>query len=93
MSEKNMKEVWTVCDRGQDRKPFWLRVGTAFENKDGSWSLMLDALPVNGKLIMRDQREREDRPDSSPRRAAPRASSRARDDGPDYGGDDRDLPF
>ncbi len=64
----NRKEVWTVCPRGEGKKDFWLRVGTAFENRDGSWSLMLDALPVNGKLIMREPRE-EPRDDASPVRA------------------------
>ncbi|HVL59806.1 MAG TPA: hypothetical protein VM430_00125 [Microbacterium sp.] len=79
----NMKEVWTVSPRGEGKKDFWLRVGTAFENRDGSWSLVLDALPVNGKLIVRDQREREDRNDPSSARRQARAP--ARDDDFNYG--------
>lgn len=86
-----MKEVWTVCPRGEGKKDFWLRVGTAFENRDGSWSVVLDAIPVNGKLIVRDQREQDRRDDPPPRRSD-RRSPPPRDDGPDYG-TDSDVPF
>lgn len=57
MADWKMKEVWTVCERGEGKKPFWLRIGTVFENKDGSWGGTLDALPVNGKIIVRDKKE------------------------------------
>lgn len=73
------KEVWTVCPRGEGKKDWWLRIGTAFANKDGSWTVMLDALPTNGKLIIRDEQER-DRSDEPPRRAPQR--SREDDDVP-----------
>lgn len=85
---KNMKEVWTAVERGEGKKDFWLRLGTAFENRDGSWSIVLDALPVNGKLIMRDKREWDD---DAPKRDEPRrtpqhrtTTARDRDD---------DIPF
>ena len=92
MSDSKRREVWTVADRGEGRKGFWLRIGTAFENKDGSWSLVLDALPVNGKLIVRDERPREDQANAPPRRADTRAAARAHDD---FGGpsDDSGIPF
>lgn len=84
----NRKEVWTTCPRGEGKKEFWLRCGTAFENRDGSWSIVLDALPINGRLIVRDekQHERDESPPPRRARAAPRP-----DDGPDYGADD--VPF
>lgn len=85
----NRREVWTVCPRGEGKKDFWLRVGTAFENRDGSWSIVLDALPVNGKLIVRDEREREQREDPPPRRQ--RSAPRHDDFGPGPSGDD--IPF
>ena len=85
----NRKEVWTTSPRGEGKKDFWLRVGTAFENKDGSWSIVLDALPVNGRLIVRDERERDQVQNDEPRR---RASAPNRDDfGGSRGGDD--IPF
>ena len=50
---KNMKTVFTVVERGQG-KSIWVRVGTGFLNKDGSWNLHLDAVPTNGKLQVRE---------------------------------------
>jgi hypothetical protein len=38
---------------GVDRKDRWVRVGVAFPNKDGSESVLLHALPINGKLPLR----------------------------------------
>lgn len=85
----NRKEVWTVCPRGEGKKDFWLRIGTAFENRDGSLSVILDALPTNGKIIVRDEKPREEA-DPPPRRA-PRAAPRANDD---FGGlADEEIPF
>jgi hypothetical protein len=47
------KIVYTVTERGE--KSFWTRVGVAFENRDGSLTLRLDAVPVNGMLQVRDE--------------------------------------
>jgi len=58
MSDKKYKHLWMVEDypaRGE--KPagsHWTKIGVAFENRDGSWSIDLKAFPVNGKLQMRD---------------------------------------
>jgi hypothetical protein len=49
MDTKQIKAVYTIIDKPGD-KSFWLRVGSAFLNRDGSWNLKLDALPVNGQL-------------------------------------------
>jgi hypothetical protein len=53
---KTMKVVWTVVDRGQG-KSFWTRVGVGFVNRDGSITLRLDAIPVNGTLQVREWQE------------------------------------
>lgn len=55
----NRKDVFTIIDRGEGKKSFWLKIGAAFENKDGSWSVTLDALPVNGRLQIREPQERQ----------------------------------
>jgi hypothetical protein len=47
------KAVYTVTE-GKDGKSFWCRIGVAFENRDGSINIFLDALPVNGKLQVRE---------------------------------------
>jgi len=44
--------VFTIVE--QDEKAFWRRVGSGFVNRDGSYNLYLDALPVNGRLHMRE---------------------------------------
>ncbi len=58
-SRRRFKEVWLVEDR-REGKAFWTRVGTAFENRDGSWNLRLSAVPVgSGNLNIRDPRPAE----------------------------------
>ena len=47
---KGMKQLVGVVERGEGdkKKSFWTRVGTAFENGDGSWNLLFDYFPANG---------------------------------------------
>lgn len=56
--KKNMKHLWMVEDvpatGNREAKSFWTKVGVAFENRDGSWSLELSAIPVSGRLQMRE---------------------------------------
>jgi len=59
-----MKAVYTIVERkGSDRK-LWIRIGTAFTNKDGSLNLRMDALPVNGELHIRDAEPKSGKPDT-----------------------------
>jgi hypothetical protein len=72
---KSMKSVFTIVDRGGG-KSFWVRVGVAFTNRDGSLNVKLDAIPVNGTLQVRDWEPLEKRAeggDSPTRLRAPRA--------------------
>jgi hypothetical protein len=56
---KRFKEVWLVEDR-KNARSVWTRVGTAFENADGSWNIRLSAVPVGaGRLNVRDPLPRE----------------------------------
>jgi hypothetical protein len=55
MADKNetkRQAVFTTVLR-KDRT-MWIRIGTAFTNRDGSLNVVLDALPVNGKLHIRE---------------------------------------
>ena len=54
-----MKDVYTIIEKDELDKAFWLRVGAAFENRDGSLNIFLDALPVNGKLHVRERKIKE----------------------------------
>ena len=52
----------------------WPKIGVAFMNRDGSISILLDALPLGtNKLQVREMRE-----DGRPRRTAPRRGAPSR---------------
>lgn len=68
-----VKAVYTVIERGQGQKPFWLRIGAAFVNRDSSLTVKLNALPLNGTLQVRDV---------EPQAASGAGASRAEDDIP-----------
>jgi hypothetical protein len=53
------KEVFTITE-GQEGKKFWHRIGTAFPCQDGSINVQLDALPINGKLNIRDPKPKDE---------------------------------
>jgi len=52
-SPKNKRVAYTIVERTEG-KSYWVRVGTAFENRDGSLNVYLDAIPVNGRLQIRE---------------------------------------
>ena len=43
-----VRQVFTIVER--DGKNFWTRIGAAFTNRDGSETVLLDALPLNGRI-------------------------------------------
>ena len=49
---KPFQTVYTIVERGGRR--LWLRIGTAFINRDQSLNVRLDAMPVNGQLHIRE---------------------------------------
>ena len=51
-----MKDVYAIYESkdGQQRSR-WVRVGVAFPSKDGSLNVLLDALPLSGRLQLRDR--------------------------------------
>jgi hypothetical protein len=60
----------------KDKPTFWMRVGSAFLNKDDSVNVYLDVLPANQKLQLReftdeDLRERDSRRGPRPSADAP----------------------
>jgi hypothetical protein len=63
-SGKARHVAYTVIERSEG-KSFWLRVGTAFENRDGSLNVYLDAIPVNGRLQIRQYAPDEERDGNS----------------------------
>ena len=60
MSDKKPKGVYVIIENERLEKPLWKRVGTAFINRDESLNILLDALPLNGKLHVRELKDREE---------------------------------
>ena len=56
MSNNQAKDVYAIVKNGE--KAFWQKIGRAHVNKDGSWNVYLNALPLNGELNIRDPRPR-----------------------------------
>ena len=57
MSKSRCMKVYTIIDRGDEKKAIWIQIGAAFENKDGSLNVRLNALPVDGKLHIREKND------------------------------------
>ena len=58
--KKKFKHLWMVeeyVDKEGSARSAWTKVGVAFENRDGSWAIELAAVPVNGRLQMRDPKQ------------------------------------
>ncbi len=61
MTEKQslIKDVYHIKDIPNNGKSLWIKIGTAFLNKDGSINVFLDTLPIDGRLHIRDRKEIE----------------------------------
>jgi hypothetical protein len=53
-NKTQLKAIFTIVESDKLEKPLFRRIGTGFVNRDGSLNVFLDALPVNGKLHIRD---------------------------------------
>lgn len=49
-----MLKVYTIVEKPGAQKGIWLEIGVASENRDGSFSAKLDALPLNGAIHIRE---------------------------------------
>ena len=54
-----MKGAYTIVKR-EGKKNFWLQLGIAVDNKDGSENVYLNALPLDGKLTIREMKPKEE---------------------------------
>ena len=61
MDQSKMKIAYVITQRGTQK--YWTRIGTAFVNRDGSFNVKLEAVPVSGEIHVRDYVPREDRED------------------------------
>ena len=54
------KLVYTIIESKNSDRSFWVRIGRAFVNRDESLTVLLNALPVNGRLHIREPCEEFD---------------------------------
>ena len=47
--QRKMFKVITPIEKANGKDKYWMRLGTAFTNKDDSINVYLDAIPVNQK--------------------------------------------
>jgi competence protein ComEA len=51
-------QVWAIPESRDGEKTFWVKIGVAFTNRDGSVNVVLDALPLGtNRLQIREQKE------------------------------------
>ena len=56
--------LYTIVERAE--RNFWCRIGTEFVNRDGSFNLIFDALPVNGTAHLREVEAQTRRSEGAP---------------------------
>lgn len=54
------KRLAVFCIREGKMGSVWVRAGAAFVNRDGSLNVLLDVLPLDGKLHVREAVERKE---------------------------------
>ena len=59
MESINLKDVYTISERGEGQKDRWTKVGIGFVNRDNSINVVLDAFPTNGRLQIRERAKAE----------------------------------
>lgn len=60
MQQQRSTMLKVLCPvEGRNGKTFWIRIGNAFINRDGSTNVYLNAYPTSGKLQIRELDERQ----------------------------------
>lgn len=52
-----LKDVYVITERGDQNKTVWSKIGVAFVNHDDSLNVVLDAIPLTGKIHIRDRKD------------------------------------
>lgn len=56
--KQNIKDVFIINEENSKEKSRWIKIGVAFTNKDNSLNVTLNSLPLDGKLHIRDRKEK-----------------------------------
>ena len=54
-----LKKVLCPIENEKTGKTYWMKIGAAYPNRDGSTNIYLDAFPIGRKLQIRDVDENE----------------------------------
>jgi hypothetical protein len=57
MSTQNKPDLYAYTVTGPQDKPFFTRIGAAWKNKKGGYGIRLEALPVNGEIVLLPPKE------------------------------------
>lgn len=61
-NDSKMLICYHINERGD--RSYWTRIGVAFQNRDGSFNVKLECVPVNGELHIREYVPMADNNDS-----------------------------
>ena len=61
MEANKHKAVYVIIENERLEKPLFRRIGTAFVNKDQSLNVILEALPIEGRLHIREPRAHDEK--------------------------------
>lgn len=51
-----LRDVFAISEQqGEENKSRWTKIGIGFVNRDSSINIVLDAIPLNGRLHIRDR--------------------------------------
>ena len=50
--------AFSIRERGEN-KAKWTEIGVAFRNKDGGFTVLFDAVPLSGKIVLRAAESKE----------------------------------
>ncbi len=67
MSETNQITftAYAVEDAPRGKKAYWTRIGRMFPHQDGKgYDIALNALPVNGRVVIRQDEPRDEKADA-----------------------------
>lgn len=61
LNPEEWMDVFTVIET-PDKPDFWLKIGRMFPHKngDGGFNIILNALPLDNKLVVKPKRKREE---------------------------------
>ena len=65
MNGSARKKVLCPLQNEKTGKTYWMRLGSAYVNRDGSYNVYLDAYPANGRLQIRDLDDKDTQPRAS----------------------------